>query len=222
ERFPLYRDEHPAERSYPAVELRRLGLLKISEEPLHPRCEMLLEQRPRRAFPRRETGARKRRHDLTKNRGVILGLSLPSRTLEAEWRQALAQRAQRPLMQKAGKIVRAIGQKLATTEPDEEIEVFAFGTLGARFPCRLRQPDMRKPKRARITGQTSNTIEQGLIRRSCKEGGQQGIFASACRIDLVDLGLLAKKIRPQDRAADASDRFHREHPFSGHARPVRD
>src|SRR5438876_10639378 len=97
---------------------------------------------------------------------MILRLGLPSRALDAEPRQALAQARQGPLMQKAGQVVRAIGQKLATTEPDKEIEEFALGALGARLPCRLGQRDMREPERTRIAVQTGDLVEQSLVGRA--------------------------------------------------------
>lgn len=43
--FGLDRHEYPAERSDAAIELRRIGPFKVSEEFLHPGCEMRLEQR---------------------------------------------------------------------------------------------------------------------------------------------------------------------------------
>jgi len=92
---------------------------------------------------------------------MILGLGLPGPALDAELRQAFAQPRQRPLVQEAGKVVRAIRQQLAATEPDEEIEVLALDPLGCRLPRSIGQRRVCEPERARIPAQTGDPIKQG-------------------------------------------------------------
>ena len=81
---------------------------------------------------------------------MILRLGIAFGALDAERAEVLAQPRQRPLVQEAGEVVRAVGQQLAAAEPDEQIEVFALDALRRRIGARLGQGRMREPERARV------------------------------------------------------------------------
>src|SRR5262245_65764466 len=66
-----------------------------------------------------------RRHDLAQDGGVIFGLRLAGRGLDAKALEVAAQARQRPLVEETRQIVGGVGQELAAAEADEEIKVFA-------------------------------------------------------------------------------------------------
>ena len=83
-----------------AVEVGRLGALQIGEEAPDPRREMRLEHLAIGASRRRKAAARKPRHDLAEDRGVILRLGLAVGAFDAELRQDA--RAAAPAAARAG------------------------------------------------------------------------------------------------------------------------
>ena len=62
---------------------------------------------------------------------MILGFHLSFGAFNAERAQILAQSHQRPLVEKAGEIVRAVGKQLAAPDSDEEVEKLALDLLSA-------------------------------------------------------------------------------------------
>jgi hypothetical protein len=97
---------------------------------------------------------------------MILGFYIALGPLDAEFLEILAQPLQRPLVEKAGEVVRAVGQELAAAEPDEEIEVFALKPIGVGLARRLRQGGMCDAKRARVAAQTCQAVQKLGIRRT--------------------------------------------------------
>jgi len=71
------------------------------------------------------------RHDLAQDRDVILGLAAMTVALDAEPRKVGAQPRERPLMQEAGEVIGAVGQKLAASHADEEIEYSRFTAVSS-------------------------------------------------------------------------------------------
>ena len=119
---------------------------------------------------------------------MILGLRLAFGALDAEPREILAQPRQRPLVQEAGEIVRAVGQQLAAPEPDEEIEILALDALGigaAARPRRARHAPARAGSHRRAS--VREPLEQRGVRRAREQRREQRIFLRARGIDLVDV-----------------------------------
>src|SRR5690242_13317743 len=135
------------------VEISRLCGREIDEEPSDPRRQMLFEDPPLILDGRGEVSADQARHDLAENRRVILGLMLVLDTLDAEHAEILAQARQRPLVEKTGEVVRAIGKQLAAADADEEIEEFTLDRLGARSARGFRERRVRKAERRVVAAQ---------------------------------------------------------------------
>ena len=138
--------------------------------------------------------------------------------------EIVAQPRQRTLVQKAGEIVRAVGQQLAAAEPDEEIEIFAAGAFGVRRARRRGERRMRKPERRWIDLQRTEPAQQVGSRRLREQQRKQSIFSRARRIDVVD-GLSHPiprvEVGPQDFATDTGFSFDREHTLRGNPVPGR-
>jgi hypothetical protein len=132
------------------------------------------------------------------------------------------QARQRPLMQKSGEIIRAIGQEFPSPEPDEEIEIFALDALGAGSCGGLRKRGMGGAERARVAAQSSEAVEQGSIRCAREQKRQQRVFPPARGIDLVHIsrhaGMLVAGIRPD--TVDAGRDIARKRPRRTNAQTV--
>ena len=77
---------------------------------------------------------------------MILGFHLPFGAFDAEREQILAQPRERPFVEKAGEIIRAIRKQLAAPDSNEEIEKLTFDLFGAQIICGLRQSHMRESR----------------------------------------------------------------------------
>ena len=78
---------------------------------------------------------------------MVFGFHHTRSALNAKIIEIRAQAGQRPLMQEAGEIVGAVWEQLATSDPDEEIEVLVLDPVGVRVGRRLGERGMRKPER---------------------------------------------------------------------------
>src|SRR3954447_9688925 len=97
---------------------------------------MLLEEIAVQVNPTDKASVDKASHDLAKNCNVILGLG-SLRPFDAEMLKRFAQPRQRSRVQRARQIVGRVWRKLALTEPNKQIEVFAsrayfVGSAGSR------------------------------------------------------------------------------------------
>src|SRR5260221_9982752 len=110
--------------------------------------------------------------------------------------QILAQARQWTLVEKAGQIIRTVGQEFAAPDADEEIEKLTRDLFGARPVRGLRQCGMRNTERRCIAAKLGDSLEQRCIRSTCQQHGEQRVFLGAPGIDLVGLAkMLAVKIR---------------------------
>src|SRR5437879_5992940 len=107
------------------VEVSRFGCRQVGKEAPNPRNEMFFENLPLPLDRRGKLSADQTGHDLAKNSGVVLGLAQLLHPFDAERQQILAQARQRTLVEKAGQVIRAVGQQLTATDADEEIEILA-------------------------------------------------------------------------------------------------
>jgi hypothetical protein len=132
-----------------AVEIGSLGIRQIGKEASDPRSEMALENLPLPIDCCRKLSADQTGHDLAENGRVVFGFASRFDTFNAEFTQILAQARQWTLVEKAGQIIRTVGQELPAPDADEEIEKLAFDLFGSRTVRRLRQQGMRNTQRFR-------------------------------------------------------------------------
>src|SRR5205085_6841296 len=97
--------------------------------------------------------------------------------------EVLAQTCERPLMQKTGNIIRAIGQKFPAPEAGEEIEIFALDALGVGAAGSLRERRVGKPERSSVAAQAGEAIQQWLIGGAREQAREQRIFGRPRGID---------------------------------------
>ena len=182
------------------VKVGSIGPLEIGEKAPDPWLKMLLEQLAIRIGGSTKASVRQARHDLAQNRRVILGLRLAGGSLDCKLFKMRAQPRERTLMQKAGEIIRRVGQKLSAPEPDEQVEIFPLDAFGAGPLRRLRERRVCQPERAWIPAQRGETLEQRAVRRAREQNGEQRIFLCARYVEVLEIashiGLLLVEIGP--------------------------
>jgi hypothetical protein len=147
-----------------------------------------------------------------RNGRVVFWFTLLLDTFDAERLQILAEPRKRTLVEKAGQIIRTVGQELAAADADEEIEKLARDLFGARPARGLRQCGMRNTERRCIAAKLGDPPEQRGIRSARQQHGEQRVFLGARGVDFVELAdMLAIKIRSQDRTRNPGRGFHRDH-----------
>src|SRR5262245_64622223 len=107
---------------------------------------MLLEDFAVAAGLRFDGAGGEARHDLAKDRSVILRLGLPRRLLDTKSLEVSTQARKRPLIDKPGQVVGAVGQDFAPSQADKEIEVLPSNAFDIRLRCRLSKCGMRQAK----------------------------------------------------------------------------
>ena len=143
---------------------------------------------------------------------MILGFHLSFGAFNAARAEILAHSHRRPLVAKAGEIVRGVGKQLAALDSYEEVEKLALDLLRRSRYRRLRQSHVRAAKRRRIAAELGDTAECGCIRRSRQQHGEQRVLLRASRIDIVNLGrLLAARGGLQDRPRNVHNCCHGQH-----------
>ncbi len=162
-------------------------------------------------------------HDLAEDRGVVLGLGLPCSLLDAQTFEIAAQPRQRALVQEPRQIIGTVGQQLAATEADEEIEVLPADALGICPGSGFAERRMRHAERTWIAAQSGQAPQELSVGAARQQRREQRILLRARRIDLVDaVGRFAvEEIRAQHRARHARGRLYRKHALGGDAIPVR-
>ena len=89
-------------------------------------------------------------------------------------------------MQEAGQVIGGVGQHIAATEPDEQIEEFLADGAIIRRCCGRREFDMRHAKIGAVAHQCSDPCERVGVGRLAEQQRQQTVFRGAQLIDLVD------------------------------------
>jgi len=90
---------------------------------------------------------------------MVFGLGAPGRSLDAEPGQVVAQARKWTLVQKPREIVRAVRQKLAATEPNEEIEMLALDALPRCAPGGFGKRGMGNAEWTRVTAKFGKPTE---------------------------------------------------------------
>ena len=143
-------------------------------------------------------------HDLAEDRGVVLGLRLPCSLLDAQTFEIAAQSRQRALVKEPRQIIGTVGQQLAATEADEEIEVLPLDALyicpGSGFAER-RMCHAERTWIAAQSGQAPQELSVGAARQQRRE---QRILLRARPIDLID----AAGRSPLKRSGRSTVRHH--------------
>src|SRR5262249_44683211 len=151
----------------------------------YPRRDVMLEELALRLRRSRKAPAREARHDLAQDSSVILRLGVSGRALDTETAQSSAQARERSLVEKAADIVRSVGQKLAASDPDEEVEIPPLRALHAGPAGSLRERNVGKTERCRITLQAGQPRKQLRIRGAREERCKERIFLRARGIDFI-------------------------------------
>ena len=133
---------------------------------------------------------------------MIFRFHLAFGAFDAERAQILAQSRQRPLVEKAGEIIRAVRKQLAAPDADEKIEKLALDLFDARILCGFAQePHARRPT-VLYHREAGDATECGRIRCARQQHREQCVFLRADFIDIVDLsGLLSASVGPQKSRA---------------------
>src|SRR3569833_174214 len=129
--FGFERDQGAPEQPDAAIEIGGLGALDVAEEAADPVRHVVLEDDAVGAFRRRQRAGAEPGHDLAQDAGVIFGLGNIVGARDTDLRVVLAQTRQRPLMQEAGEIIRAVRHDLAAADADEQREELALDSVGA-------------------------------------------------------------------------------------------
>src|SRR5262249_50809751 len=114
-----------------AIEIGRIGDRHVGKKASDPRSEMLFEDLPLRLDLSGKLSTDQPGHNFAENGRVVFGLTMRLDTLDAERAQVLAQARQRALVEKAGKIIRPIGQQFASADANKEIEKLPRDAVGA-------------------------------------------------------------------------------------------
>src|SRR6266487_1503805 len=108
------------------VEIGGLRALEIRKETPDPRRHMLVEQAALSVVRRLKAATDERRHDFAQRRRMIFRLVISIHPLDAELRKIIPKASKRTLIEKAGEVVRRVGQQFPAPKADEEIEIFAL------------------------------------------------------------------------------------------------
>ena len=147
---------------------------------------MLLEEFSLSFHWRRYSAARDACHNLAKDRGMVLGLRVMLRPLDAQALKRFAQLRKRAPIESTRQIVRCIGLEPAASERVEEVEILYLHAVGSCFGCGFGEGSVRRAKRACITtqdGKTSNHSGIGALRKQCRK---QRVLPCARAIDIID------------------------------------
>ena len=135
-------------------------------------------------------------HDLAQGRGAVLGLGLTFGPLDAQALEVVAQARQRALVKKAGQVVGGVGQYLAATHPDEQVEVLPPHALHIAPGRRLAKRGVRQAEGARVTAQPRQPAQELRIGGARQQRGEEGVLLRPRGIDLVEgLRLGAEQVR---------------------------
>src|SRR5437870_1069273 len=100
---------------------------------------------------------------------MVLRFTLRLDTFDAESLQILAQARQRTLIEKAGQVVRTVGQEFAAADPDEEIEKLTLDLFGTRSVRGLGQRCVRNTEQRCLAAKLGEPREQRRIRGTCQQ-----------------------------------------------------
>src|SRR5262245_38880232 len=125
ERLSLDIQECLPERAHARVEVCRLADRHVGKQAAHPRRYMRLEDLAVCPGRRLERAVDEAGHHLAQGGGVVLGLGLALYALDSQALQVATQPRQRALVEKAGQVVGRIGQQLAASQSNEQVEVLA-------------------------------------------------------------------------------------------------
>src|SRR6266853_3314467 len=135
---------------------------------------------------RRNLAAGEARHQLAKDRGMVLGLRKTLRPLDTEALERLAQPCKWAPIQGTSQVVGCVGQEPAASEPVEEIEILRLHALGICFGSGFCESRVRRTKRACVASQKSKRAQHSVIRAARKQCRKQRIFLRTRAIDIVD------------------------------------
>ena len=169
-------DKKPSDRADRTIKIGPLRGFEVGKERRHPWCQMPVEEIALALHGHGALPGNQSRHDLAEDRRMVFGLASGFDALDAQTSEVGAQPRQRPLMQKAGQVIRPVRQQLAAADADKEIEIFARDRDGIFRRSRCGQRLMRKTERRRVTLDDRQSLEQRLIRRPREERRKERIF----------------------------------------------
>src|SRR5262249_57581254 len=168
--------EYSPDGSDAAVELGRLGVFEIGEKAPDPGRHMGMEYWAARLLRAGQFADGEPGHDLAQDTGMILRIGDVVGASNAEPSEVPAQARERPLVQKAGEIIGGIGQKLATTDADEQVEVFALDYARLGDVCSFGQCCMRSVELGFAPTQLRNLLQQRRTRWLPEQSCEQRVF----------------------------------------------
>src|SRR5260370_1107715 len=177
--FCFQLDEEPSDRADRTIKIRRLRRFQVGKEPRHPRPEMPVEEIALTLYRCSELPGNQTRHDLAEDRCVVFGLVLAFDALDTEINEVGAQSGQRPLVQKTGQVIGSVGQQLAATDADEEVEIFAGDRGGLFLRSCSSERLMRNAERRPVAPEPRQSLQQRQIRRAHHERRKQRVFLRA-------------------------------------------
>src|SRR6266481_1737583 len=126
-------------------------------------------------------------HDREKYRSVILGFRLFLSPLKAKLLQGFADPGEGSPIEITCQIIRRVGEKFATPESDEEIEIFALDPFRAHARgCSTDRP-VRGAQWRSIAAEAGQKLDHLGIRTVRQQCCEQRILPRPCTINLVDL-----------------------------------
>ena len=151
------------------IEIGSPGPFQVGEETADPGGQMRFEHFAIGTGRRLEAVARKARHDLAQDGGVIFRLSLTGRSFDSELAEIRTQAGERSLVQESGQVIGFVRQQFSASEADEEIEILALDALARGAARRLRTRGMRQAERTCIAAQRGETLQQCAVGRACEQ-----------------------------------------------------
>ena len=148
---------------------------------------MPLEEPRLRREVRVEVAARKTGHDLEQNCDVIFRLTRRSSALNSQDIEIFTDARERPLVQEAREIIRGIGQQLASSQSDKQIEKFLGDSALVESHRNCGEFDVRHAEIGRVAFEHRDLGQRVSGGRLAQQQRQQAVLRGAKLIDFVDL-----------------------------------
>src|SRR5690348_9074518 len=96
-----------------------------------------------------------------------------------------AQARERPLVEKARQIVRAVRQEFTASQPDKQVEILALDACNIRPACCLGERGMRQSKRGCIAAQPRESLDECCGGSTRKQEREERVFLRPCNVDII-------------------------------------